>query len=116
MFPDAQKILLVEDNLNTREDGSLYEAFAAPKARALAQRFERHHTPKHGSWLNIAESEIAAVLKTAIHDRVASEEEFERQCRAAQENRNAASLTTKWQFTTDDARVKLHSLYPSTQA
>ncbi len=77
LFPDAEKIVLVEDNLNTHKDASLYLAFEPAKARALAQRFERHHTPKHGSWLNIAESEIAALLKTSISDRVESVEQFQ---------------------------------------
>jgi DDE superfamily endonuclease len=116
MFADAEKIVLVEDNLNTHGDASLYEAFNPAKARQIATRFERHHTPKHGSWLNIAESEIAAILTTSIADRVASAEEFRKQCANAQARRNHQKLTTRWQFTADNARIKLHSLYPSVQA
>lgn len=115
MFPDAITIILVEDNLNTHGNASLYEAFAPAKARQIASRFERHHTPKHGSWLNIAESEIAAVLTTSIAERVGSLEKFRNQCALAEARRNEKSLTTRWQFTTDAARIKLHSLYPSVQ-
>ena len=114
MFPDAEKIVLVEDNLNTHDDGSLYEAFAPAEARRLAQRFERHHTPKHGSWLNIAESEISAVVRSSISARVESREEFEAQCRA-QDRRNQKCRKTDWQFTCEDSRIKLKSLYPSIQ-
>lgn len=116
MFPEAKKIILIEDNLNTHGDASLYEAFDPAKARQIANRFERHHTPKHGSWLNVAESEIAAVLTTSIADRVGSLEQFRKQCAHAEARRNDKKLTTRWQFTTGEARVKLHSLYPSTQS
>jgi hypothetical protein len=115
MFPEAESIVLVEDNLNTHTDGSLYAAFEPAEARRLAQRFERHHTPKHGSWLNIAESEISAVLRTSISDRIGSREEFERQCAAASAWRNEECRKTNWQFTCDDSRIKLKSLYPSVQ-
>ncbi len=115
LFPDAKKIILVEDNLNTHKDASLYLAFEPEKARRIAQRFERHYTPKHGSWLNIAESEIAAILKTSVQDRVGSADEFRTQCSLGVERRNRAGLKTKWQFTTSDARTKLASLYPSIQ-
>ena len=116
MFPQAQKIILVEDNLNTHNDGSLYEAFEPAEARRLAQRFERHHTPKHGSWLNIAESEISAVLRTSISDRIDSRAKFEQQCEAAAAWRNQKCRKTEWQFTCDDSRIKLKSLYPSFQS
>ena len=115
MFPDAEKIVLVEDNLNTHNDSSLYEAFAPEKARRLADRFERHYTPKHGSWLNIAESEISAVTRCSIPDRVASRREFKEVCEAGAKIRNKKAVKTNWQFTTEDARVKLASLYPSYQ-
>lgn len=115
MFPDAEKIILVEDNLNTHEDGSLYAAFEPAEARRLAERFERHHTPKHGSWLNIAESEISAVTRTAISPRVDSTELFRSQCEAAAARRNQECRKTNWQFSCDDSRVKLKSLYPSLQ-
>jgi hypothetical protein len=116
MFPDAEQIVLVEDNLNTHDDGSLYKAFEPTEARRLARRFERHHTPRHGSWLDIAESEISAVLRTSISARVESREEFEAQCEAAQEWRNRECRTTDWQFTCEDSRIKLKSLYPSLQS
>jgi hypothetical protein len=115
LFPDAEKIILVEDNLNTHKDASLYLAFEPEKARSLAQRFERHYSPKHGSWLNIAESEIAAILKTSVPDRVASVDELRTHCSLGVERRNRAGLKTKWQFTAADARTKLASLYPSIQ-
>jgi len=116
MFPDAEKIVLVEDNLNTHNNGSLYEAFEPEKARRLAQRFERHHTPIHGSWLNIAESEISAVVRTAISPRVESRELFETQCQASVILRNRECRKTNWQFTCEDSRIKLKSLYPSFQS
>ena len=115
MFPGADKIILVEDNLNTHNDSSLYEAFAPEKARRIADRFERHHTPKHGSWLNIAESEISAVTRCSIPGRVASKQEFKKVCKAAAKLRNEKAVKTNWQFTTEDSRVKLASLYPSYQ-
>jgi len=116
MFPDAEKIILVEDNLNTHNDGSLYAAFPPAEARRLAERFERHHTPKHGSWLDIAESEISAVLRTAISDRIDSKELFVTQCAAATKRRNLECITTDWQFKSEDSRIKLKSLYPSFQS
>ena len=100
MFPKAKKIILVEDNLNTHDDASLYATFSPTKARQLAARFERHHTPKHGSWLNIAESEIAALVRTGLPDRVASEKQFRRQLRAVVHRRNKAQFGTNSQFTT----------------
>lgn len=116
MFPQAEKIVLVEDNLNTHCDASLYATFPPGKARELAQRFERHPTPCHGSWLNTAESEISAFVRTGLDDRVASVEEFVRQLDATSERRNADGTKTNWQFRTDDARVKLDYLYPLIQS
>ncbi len=113
MFADAGKIILVEDNLNTHNDGSLYAAFPPAEARRLAERFERHPTPKHGSWLDIAESEISAVLRTAISDRVDSKELFVSQCAAATNRRNRECITTNWRFKSEDSRVKHKSLDPS---
>lgn len=113
MFPEAEKIILVEDNLNTHRDASLYQTFTPEKAHNLARKIERHHTPKHGSWLNIAESEIAAITKTTLPDRVGSLEEFRRLCELGKERRNQAKLITQWRFTTKDARIKLARLYPS---
>jgi len=115
MFPDAERIVLVEDNLNTHSDAVLYAAFPPEDARRLAVRFERHHTPKHGSWLNIAESEISAVVRTGIAARVGSIEEFRRRCHAAETLRNRECRKADWHFTCEDSRVKLKSLYPSFQ-
>lgn len=115
MYPAAEKILLVEDNLNTHGDASLYAAFLPEKARALAERFERHHTPKHGSWLNMAEIEISALTRTALPERIGSLEEFRERCRQAVARRNAEGCRTTWQFTNHEARLKLRHLYPSVQ-
>jgi hypothetical protein len=113
MFPRAAKIVLVEDNLNTHCEASLYATFPPKKARRLAQRFERHHTPKHGSWLNIAESEISALVRTGLPDRVDSLTQFRRCIRAVVKRRNQSKAATDWQFTNQKARVKLKTLYPS---
>jgi hypothetical protein len=103
IFPDAEKIILVEDNLNPHEDGSLYAAFEPAEARRLAEQFERHDTPKHGSWLNIAECEISAVTRTAISPRVDSTERFRSQCEAAAARRNQECRKTNWQFSCDNS-------------
>lgn len=116
MFPTATKIVLVEDNLNTHDEASLYATFPPAKARRLAQRFERHHTPKHGSWLNIAESEISALVRTGLPDRIPTQREFRRRLLAVVRRRNEAQISTNWQFTNKDARVKLRNLYPSPQS
>ena len=113
MFPEAEKIVLVEDNLNIHTNGSLYKAFDPLKARRLAKRFERHFTPNHGSWLNIAESEISAVTRCSLSERIDTKEEFVSQCEAATKIRNQKAVKTNWQFTSGDARVKLKSLYPT---
>lgn len=116
IYPDADKIILVEDNLNTHDDASLYKAFAPEKARRLVERFERHHTPCHGSWLNIAESEIAAIHCTHLDDRIPNASLFRRQCKLASSIRNQKSCTTNWRFNVENARLKLSSLYPSIQS
>ena len=113
MFPDADRIVLVEDNLNTHADSSLYKAFEPAEARKLAERFERHYTPKHGSWLNIAETEIAAMTRTSLPERVPTVEEFQDRLRRGAAKRNEATCKTKWRFTCEDARIHLHSFYPS---
>jgi hypothetical protein len=115
MFPNADKIVLVEDNLNTHCDASLYATFPPHKARELARRFERHHTPKHGSWLNIAESEISAIVRTGLAERIESKEDFRQQVHSVTKRRNNHKSKTNWQFTNEDARIKLRSLYPSIQ-
>ncbi len=115
IYPDAEKIVIVQDNLNTHKIESFYEAFPAEKARKLAERFEFHYTPKHGSWLNIAEIEISAVNRTCfgLEKKISSAEEFIEETTAYTTRKNLSPKPVKWQFTTDDARIKLHSLYPS---
>ena len=115
MFPKAKKIVLVEDNLNTHGDASLYKTFSPEKARRIADRFERHHTPVHGSWLNIAEMEISALCRTTLTDRVKDLDHMRELCALGVERRNQAAVTTNWQFSAEDARIKLHRLYPSIQ-
>ncbi len=111
-FPEATKIVLVQDNLNTHKPASLYEAFPAAEARRLVERFEWHYTPKHGSWLDMAESELS-VLSTQCLDRRIADKQFLIAEVAAWENaRNKKHAKADWQFTTDDARVKLKRLYP----
>lgn len=116
MFPDAEKIVLVEDNLNTHKDASLYEAFPPEKARRLASKIERHYTPKHGSWLNIAEIEISALSRTTYPDRVEGLDEFRRLTKLGVQRRNEECATTDWHFTNEKARTKLKRLYPSIQS
>jgi len=113
LYPDAEKVVLVCDNLNTHTPAALYEAFEPAEARRLAGRFEWHYTPKHGSWLNTAEVELAALSKQCLGRRIGSLEELQREVSAWEEERNEAEVGVNWQFTTAKARVKLHRLYPS---
>jgi len=113
VHPDAVKVVLVVDNLNTHGPGCLYEAFAPARARRIAQRLEWHYTPRHGSWLNVAEVELAALSKQCLGRRIGSQEELQREVSAWEEERNEAQVGVNWQFTTAKARVKLHRLYPS---
>lgn len=113
MFPEAEKIVLVQDNLNTHCAASLYAAFPAEKARRLAKKIEWHYTPKHGSWLNIAECEISVLARAALDCRIGSVKEFKTVIAANTEMRNADPRPVKWQFTTEDARIKLKHLYPT---
>jgi hypothetical protein len=112
-YPDADKIVLVMDNLNTHKPASLYEAFEPAEARRLAEKLEIHYTPKHGSWLNIAEIELGILSRQCLDRRLATLEELTKEVRAWQRSRNSASGTVDWQFTTADARIKLKRLYPS---
>ena len=112
-YPEAEKIVLVLDNLNTHKLASLYEAFAPAEARRLAERFEIHHTPKHGSWLNVAEIELSILSRQCLDQRISSIKELKAQVRAWQRQRNRVCGTVDWQFTTADARTKLKRLYPS---
>ena len=111
-YPDAEKIVLVMDNLNTHTPGSLYDAFEPAEAKRLCDRLEIHHTPKHGSWLNIAECELSVLSRQCTDRRIADEETLRREVDAWQQERNAKQVTVDWQFTTQDARTKLKRLYP----
>jgi DDE superfamily endonuclease len=111
-YPDAQTVVLVMDNLNTHGIASLYEAFEPGEAFALAQRLEIHHTPKHGSWLNIAEIELSALSRQCLDRRINNLDTLNTELTAWQHAINANQRGVDWQFTTDDARVKLRHLYP----
>jgi len=111
-YPEVEKIVLVLDNLNTHTMGSLYKAFPALEARRLAKRFEVHFTPKHGSWLNIAEIELNVMTKQCLSRRIDSIEKLDIELRAWESKRNTDVSKIKWHFTNDQARVKLISLYP----
>jgi len=111
-YPDVTKIILVMDNLNTHTLGSLYEAFEPTKAHALAQRLEIHHTPKHGSWLNIAEIELSALTRQCLDRRIDDLDVLNSELAAWQDAVNADQRQVNWHFTTNDARTKLRHLYP----
>ena len=112
-FPDAEKIVLVQDNLSTHTRAALYEAFPADEARRLVERFEWHYTPKHGSWLNLAESELGVLSSQCLDRRMSDKQFLESEVAAWEANRNKKHTKANWQFITQDARVKLKSLYPS---
>jgi DDE superfamily endonuclease len=112
-FPDARKIKLVQDNLNTHKPASLYEAFPAAEARRLVERFDWHYTPKHGSWLNMAESELSVLSSQCLDRRVSDKQTLTEEVAAWEADRNKSHAKADWQFTTADARVKLKRLYPS---
>lgn len=112
-YADADVIRVVLDNLNTHKMASLYEAFAPEEARRIAKKLEFHFTPKHGSWLNIAEIEFAVLSNMCLNERIPDEETLTREVAANVALRNARALPVKWRFTTEDARVKLQRLYPS---
>jgi len=111
-YPDAPKVCLVMDNLNTHNTSSLYEAFPPERARALAKRMEIHYTPKHGSWLNIAENELSALSVQCLGRRIPDIESLSLQVNSWNVARNEASVSVNWHFRTDDARIKLRRLYP----
>lgn len=114
-YPQAEKIVLVMDNLNTHSPASLYEAFCPEEARRIAEKLEIHYTPKHGSWLNMAEIELSVMSRQCLDRRVPDFETLEGEAQAWQKRRDEASITVDWRFTTDDARIKLKRLYPSLQ-
>jgi len=112
-YPDAQVILLVMDNLNTHKKASLYEAFEPAEAKRIADKLEIHYTPKHGSWLNMAEIEISVLGRQCLAERMESIRRLETETLAWAETRNVKDAKVNWQFTTTDARIKLKKLYPS---
>jgi DDE superfamily endonuclease len=111
-FPNAKKIVLVQDNLNTHKPASLYEAFPPEEARRLVERFEWHYTPKPGSWLAMAESELSIVSSQCLDRRIPDRQTLENEVAAWLSDRNKNNSKTDWRFTTDDARIKLKHLYP----
>lgn len=115
IYPEAQKIVLVMDNLNTHRIASLYEAFPPEEAHRLAGRLEIHHTPKHGSWLNMAEIELSVLTRQCLDERIGEEETLRDKIQVWEIARNESQATVDWQFKTEDARIKLKKLYPSTQ-
>ncbi len=114
-YPAAEKIVLVMDNLNTHKPASFYEAFAPEEARRLIERLEIHHTPKHGSWLNMAETELSILSRQRLNRRIPDRPTLETETAAWEQARNTARCRVDWQFTTADARTKLKRLYPSFQ-
>jgi hypothetical protein len=114
-YPEAEKVVLVMDNLNTHSIASLYEAFEPALARRLAQRLEIHHTPKHGSWLNIAEIELSVLSGQCLDRRIDRIEQLRVECSAWDQHRNERQKGVDWRFTTADARIKLKRLYPQIQ-
>src|SRR5215207_8962300 len=113
-YPDAERIVLVQDNLNTHTPASLYEAFEPAEAKRLADRLELHYTPRHGSWLNMAEIELSILAGQCLDRRLADQATLEREVLAWQAARNRAGRGVNWRFTTEDARIKLKHLYPTT--
>lgn len=112
-FAEAEKIVLVMDNLNTHKLASLYEAFEPAEAHRIAERLEIHYTPKHGSWLNMAEIELSVLHRQCLKARVPDASALEERVSAWQKRRNNKANTVDWRFTTDDARIKLKRLYPA---
>jgi len=112
-FAGAAKIVLVQDNLNTHRPASLYEAFPPEEARRLVERFEWHYTPKHGSWLDMAESELSVVSTQCLDRRIPDKQTLIKEVAAWEKARNKNQTKADWQFTTADARIKLKRLYPA---
>jgi len=112
-FPDAELIVLALDNLNTHSPASLYEAFEPAEAKRLADKLEIHYTPKHGSWLNMAEIELSVLARQCLAERIPDKATLIDQVAAWEEQRNRHSVRIDWRFTTADARIKLKRLYPS---
>jgi len=115
VYPEAEQVVLVTDNLNTHTPACLYEAFPPAQARRIAQSIEWHFTPEHGSWLNMAELELSVLSRQCLNRRLADTETLMTEASAWERDRNAAAVTIDWQFSTQDARVKLKRLYPDYQ-
>lgn len=111
-YVHAEKIILVMDNLNTHSIGSLYETFEPAEARRIAEKLEIHYTPKHGSWLNMAEIEIGIMARQCLSEYIPAMEQMKKEVASWQFNRNMQGTTINWRFTTEDARIKLKRLYP----
>jgi DDE superfamily endonuclease len=111
-YRNAQKMVLVMDQLNTHTPGSLYEAFTPDEARRIADKLEIHYTPKHGSWLDMAEIELSA-FERDLPERVGNKAAMQKHCSAWEDRRNGSKVKANWQFSTDDARIKLRKLYPT---
>lgn len=114
-YPDVERIVLVMDQLNTHSPASLYEAFPPPEAKRLADKLEIHYTPKHGSWLNMAEIELSVLQRQCLHRRLGNRGTLEREVAAWVAARNGAVANIDWRFTTEEARIKLKRLYPVIQ-
>jgi len=115
IYPQAEKIVIVMDNLNTHSSASFYETFEPDEARRLINRFEFHYTPKHGSWLNMAEIELGVLLRQCLTRRIADKATLQTEVNAWQKDRNAKVVKVNWRFTSADARIKLKHLYPVLQ-
>jgi hypothetical protein len=114
-YPRAEKIRLVLDNLSTHTASAFYETFDPEQARRLARRVEFHYTPVHGSWLNMAEIEVSALVRQCLGRRLPDQEMLERETKAWERERNRLGASVDWRFTTEDARTKLRGLYPATE-
>ncbi len=112
-YPDANKVILVMDNLNIHAGSSLYETFQPAEARRLIERLEMHFTPKHGSWLNIAEIELRILINQCLNRRIPDKQTLEHEVNQWQKQRNFLEAKVDWRFATDDARIKLKRLYPT---
>jgi transposase len=115
-YPDADVVRVVMDNLNTHRAAALYETFTPAEASRILKKLEFHYTPKHGSWLNMAEIELSILSRQCLDRRIPDEDTLKREVQAYEQRRNDARATIDWQFTSRDARMKLHQLYPSISA
>lgn len=113
MYPDVEKIILVMDNLNTHKPASLYKRYPADEARRIMKRLEIHYTPKHGSWLDIAEIELNVMTRQCLNRRIDNISNLRKELSAWEVERNTVAAKVNWQFRTEDARIKLNSLYPT---